>query len=73
MICEYCGGATRKKKVRRQHWLNGRLFIVENVDAEVCIECGERYFHATTLDEIDRMLMTDHEVKERLSVEVVSL
>ncbi|MDI6791370.1 MAG: hypothetical protein QME81_00680 [bacterium] len=25
MICEFCGGETRKKKVKRQHWLQGKL------------------------------------------------
>jgi len=73
MICEFCEGETVKKKVRRQHWLNGRLYIVENVEAEVCPECGERYFHATTLDQIDRMLEAAHKVKEEMIVEVVSL
>jgi YgiT-type zinc finger domain-containing protein len=73
MICEFCGGQTVKKKVKRQHWLHSKLYIVENVEAEVCSECGERYFHATTLDEIDRVLEAEHEVKEEMIVEVVSL
>ena len=73
MTCEFCGGKTRKKKVKRQHWLRGKLYIVENVEAEVCAGCGERYFHATTLDEIDRYLLADHKVKERIDVEVISL
>jgi YgiT-type zinc finger domain-containing protein len=73
MTCEFCGGETRKKKVKRQHWLQGKLYIVENVEAEVCPQCGERYFHATTLDAIDRYLLADHYVKEQIHVEVVSL
>lgn len=73
MICEFCSGKTRNKKVKRHHWLQGRLYIVENVSAEVCLDCGERYFHATTLDEIDQHLLADHEVKARIDVEVVSL
>lgn len=72
MICEFCNGQTVKRKVRKQHWLEGRLYLVENVEAEVCSECGERYFHATVLDRIDEMLKAEHSVKERLSVEVVS-
>ena len=60
MICEFCDGETLKKKVRLQHWLLGRLYIVEDVEAELCPECGERYFHATTLDQIDRMLEAEH-------------
>ncbi len=73
MICEFCSGKTRKKKVKRQHWLREKLYLVENVPAEVCSDCGERYFHATTLDEIDQCLLADHDVKERINVEVVSL
>lgn len=72
MKCEFCGSHTSKKRVRKPHWLNGKLFIVENVEAEVCQECGERYFHATTLDRIDSLVSGDHTVKEVLSVEVVS-
>ncbi len=73
MICEFCGGQTVKKRVKRQHWLHGKLYIVENVESEVCPECGERYFHATTLDEIDRVLGAKHEVRDEMIVEVVSL
>jgi len=58
--------------VKKQHWLKGKLYIVENVEAEVCGECGERYFHATTLDKIDRLVSGHHRVKEVLSVEVLS-
>ncbi len=73
MKCEFCDGETRSKKVKRQHWLQGRLYIVENVDAEVCTQCGERYFHATTLDACDRLVSEEHEVKERITVEVISM
>jgi YgiT-type zinc finger domain-containing protein len=72
MNCEFCGGQTVSRKVRKQHWLEGKLYLVENVEAEVCTECGERYYHATVLDRIDAMLQAEHPVKEHLSVEVVS-
>jgi YgiT-type zinc finger domain-containing protein len=72
MKCEFCNSETIAKKVRKQHWLHGKLYIVENVDAEVCVECGERYFHATTLDWIDEVIVGDHPIKEVLSVEVLS-
>jgi len=72
MLCEFCSAKTTKKKVKRQHWLKGRLYIVEDVQAEVCKECGERYFHATTLDAIDKCLSTEHAVKAYLDVEVVN-
>lgn len=71
MKCEFCGGDTRPKRVKRQHWLHGKLYIVENVEAEVCTECGERYFHAKVLDAVDELLSKQHAVEESLSVEVV--
>jgi YgiT-type zinc finger domain-containing protein len=73
MICKFCGGETIHKKVRRQHWLNNKLYIVKNVDTAVCLECGERDFHTTILDQIDRLLTTEHPVKQHLNVKVVSL
>jgi YgiT-type zinc finger domain-containing protein len=72
MKCEFCNSETVHKLVKKQHWLQGKLYIIENVDAEVCPECGERYFHATTLDKIDKMIAEDHPVKELLSVEVLT-
>ncbi len=73
MTCEFCGGTTAKKTVKKQHWLKSKLYIVENVEAEVCTQCGERYFHAKTLDAIDKLLESEHEVTQRLDVEVVTM
>ena len=73
MTCDFCQGETKPRLVKKNHRLMGRLYIVENVSAEVCSECGERYFHATTLDMIDALLKADHDVKEVLLVEVVSM
>ena len=73
MICEFCGGETHTKRVKKQHWLKGQLYVIENVEAEVCRECGERYFHATILDAIDRYLSAEHPVKKQMQVEVVDM
>jgi len=71
MKCEFCNSETTRKKVRKSHWFKGSLYIVEDVVAQVCKECGERYFHAKTLDEIDKKISGKHEIKELLSVEVL--
>ena len=73
MNCEFCGIETIRRKVKRHYWLNKKLYVIENVPAEVCIECGERYFHAKILDAIDKMLLKEHIVKEHLHVEVVNI
>lgn len=71
MKCEFCNSETSRKKVRKPHWFKGSLYIIEDVEAQVCKECGERYFHATTMDEIERKISGHHQIKEMLSVEVV--
>lgn len=73
MTCDYCQGETRSRRVTKHHRYKRRLYVIETVPAEVCPEGGERYFHAKTLDAIDRLLDSDHPVKETLQVEVVSL
>jgi YgiT-type zinc finger domain-containing protein len=74
MICEFCGGQTVKRKVRKVHWFKRRLYIIDDVEAEVCQECGERYYHATTLDAIDLLLESGQlVVKEHLRVEVIGM
>jgi len=71
MQCQFCAGQTQLKVVKRQHWLNGKLYIIENVEAEVCTACGERYCHAKMLDAIDELLSKQHVVEKMLDVEVV--
>jgi YgiT-type zinc finger domain-containing protein len=72
MKCEFCPSETTLRRVRKQHWHKGRLYIVENVEAEVCPECGERYSNASVLDKLDALIEGEHEVKEVLSVEVLT-
>ncbi len=73
MICEYCEGKTTKKSVTKLHWFQGNLYMIEDVEAEVCTECGERYVHATVLDRIDAVLDREHAIKKNITVEVVNL
>jgi len=73
MMCEFCEGKTIKKHVTKHHWLNGKLYIVENVEAEVCLDCGEKYYHVKTLKAIDQYLSKKHKIKEQMNVEVVAM
>ena len=74
MICEFCGGETAKRKVRKIHWFMRKLYIVDDVEAEVCLECGERYYHATILDTIDQLLASGQPmIKEELQVPVIGM
>ncbi len=74
MTCEFCGGETASKKILKMHWFQKKLYLIDDVQAEVCRECGERYYHATTLDAIDQLLESGHPiVKEQLQVQVIGM
>jgi YgiT-type zinc finger domain-containing protein len=72
MKCEFCSGKTKKRRSTLQHWLDGKLYVVEDAQVEVCEQCGKRYYHAKTLDAIDAMLRGKHQVKRKMTVEVVA-
>lgn len=59
-FCEYCGaGLVQSEKlvtVYRQR--QGQHFIFQQVPARVCSRCGERYFAATVVREMDRLMQS---------------
>ena len=53
--CEYCDGKVKKQKARIDHWWKGKLFVIEKVPVGVCSHCGERYYEAGVLRQLDRI------------------
>ena len=51
--CEYCSGPVREQKVRVDHRWKEKLIVVENTPVGVCARCGERYFPASVLHQLD--------------------
>ena len=56
MICDLCGkkGASIRR-VTRSCGRGPSAFLIENVPMVTCPACGERYFTAETLQEIERI------------------
>jgi len=42
--CRYCGSHTREDTVRSAFWAAGGLVAVEDIPAQVCQGCGERFY-----------------------------
>jgi len=51
MICVFCGGSVEKKKVEEEVRSHDKHILVM-VDAEVCSDCGERYFPEGVIDNL---------------------
>jgi len=53
--CEYCGGRVKERKIRVDHRWKGKLVVVNNTPIGVCTRCGERYYAASILHQLDRI------------------
>ncbi len=56
LICDICGQkGARVRKVTETHGKGKDLLLIENVPMISCPSCGENYFTAETLHEIERI------------------
>ena len=56
MVCDICGETgARTRHVTRSYGKGKRLIVIENIPAVSCPHCGESYFTADTLHEIERI------------------
>jgi len=56
MICDICGKeGARMRHVSRSYGSGDNLLVIENIPRVSCPNCGESYFTAETLHEIERI------------------
>lgn len=56
--CEACGGELKPEKVNLEELEGGKLYLMENVPAMVCEECGEIWVPEPILKEFEKMMET---------------
>lgn len=56
LVCDNCGKpGARIRRIAETFGKSKNLLLIENVPLVVCPNCGERYFTAKTLHEIERI------------------
>ncbi|MGH7600054.1 MAG: type II toxin-antitoxin system MqsA family antitoxin [bacterium] len=56
LICDICGReGARLRRVAETHGKGRDLLVIENIPVIHCPHCGENYFTADTLHEIERI------------------
>jgi YgiT-type zinc finger domain-containing protein len=56
MRCDRCGAHTAQQRLVTRSFGHGdRLVVIENIPYVFCTRCGERYFTASTMREIERL------------------
>ncbi len=71
MICDICGQENaRIRKITETYGKGKNLIIIENIPMISCTRCGESYFTAETLHEIERIRLHHKNFAVERSVEV---
>jgi YgiT-type zinc finger domain-containing protein len=54
--CEYCNGTVREKLVEREAFKDKNGFVIlENVTIGICGKCGNRYYSAAILRQVQQI------------------
>jgi YgiT-type zinc finger domain-containing protein len=73
MICDVCGQTHAKlRHISRAYGKGSDLLVIENIPMISCPDCGESYFTAETLHQIDRIKANRRSLAVEQSVEVAS-
>jgi YgiT-type zinc finger domain-containing protein len=71
MLCEICGKkGARIRRVTKSLGRGRATFLVEGVPLVTCPHCGESYFTADTLQEIERIRLHWRQLSEERNVPV---
>jgi YgiT-type zinc finger domain-containing protein len=71
--CYFCKGKLVKKTIKHIHSWGEKLFLFEDVPAEVCRQCGEVYFSPDVLEAMDNITASGMEPKTEVSIPVFSM
>ena len=73
MKCAFCKGNTEERLITYVQEYKGRVVIIENVPAEVCTQCGEKFIGPEVAEKIQRLVWEQPAPKRRADVPVYDL
>ena len=60
-VCRICKGQLEERRVTRLQEYNGQWYIIENLSALVCRQCGETYYTPQDHDRVIDLITGDAE------------
>lgn len=63
--CSVCKAQLTDKRITYTQELGGKVYVVSDVPALVCSQCGEQYLSPDTVDEIQKVIEQGEEGKRR--------
>ncbi|MBI4282389.1 MAG: type II toxin-antitoxin system MqsA family antitoxin [Chloroflexi bacterium] len=71
--CPLCGGKLEHRSIKHPQEYKGEIVILENVPAEVCLQCGEVLLRPDVLERMQEVVWSGAEPKRTASVPVYDL
>jgi len=67
--CHFCGGEVLEKRITVDYrWGDELIAVIKNVPAGVCQVCGEQYFKADIVKEMERLVHSKKKPKKIIQV-----
>lgn len=67
--CHLCGGEVLERRVTVDYrWGEKLIVVIENVPAGVCQACGEQYFKAEIVKEMERVARSKEKPKKIIEI-----
>lgn len=63
--CSVCKSQLKEKKITYTQELEGKVYVVSDVPALVCSQCGEQYLSPDTVDEVQKVIELGEKGKRR--------
>lgn len=64
-LCPVCGGTMENSTItHEQHDPSGVFYVVHNVPASVCKQCGEVYLEAVVLEKLENIIKHTEPIKK---------
>lgn len=54
--CSVCGATLRKDRITYTQVIGNRVYVLQDVPADVCPQCGEEYLSPATVTEIQKAI-----------------
>jgi YgiT-type zinc finger domain-containing protein len=67
--CHFCGGDVIEKRIKVDYrWGDDLIALIENVPVGLCQVCGEQYFKADIVKEMERLVRSREDPKRLIQV-----
>ncbi len=72
--CHFCGGEVSEKRITVDYrWGEEFVAIIESVPTGVCKICGEQYFKAEIVKEMEKLVHSEEKPKKIIEIPLMEL